>query len=390
MTTTTEALVIGGGPVGLFAALSLLKRGVSVAVLDAAGERAVRGYACGLHARTLRMLERAGLAPAILAAGHRVDRLVVHTDPDEARRVDFEVLNGKYPYALTLRQFDLEEILEQALDAFGLKVQRGHTVDNIRSRDGCVTVTARPVAPGAGEPRNDTNLSEPVSQEANYVIGADGYFSACRRVLGIDLVTVRPTQAFAVCEFQTDLGSWQREAHIAHSADGVCAFWPLGPQVGRFTCQIWKDLDQPVTLDRLRELLRERAPWFTRAPEQLSWAAVAPFEQRLARNFGQGRMWLAGDAAHTTSPIGFQSMNLGLHEVDRLSDLVASALFDEDHRASLFQRFERNQQREWNRLFARHLEAAQKDHEWDLAPCMPASGRDFEALMERLEAPRVV
>jgi 2-polyprenyl-6-methoxyphenol hydroxylase-like FAD-dependent oxidoreductase len=383
MTTHVEALVIGGGPVGLFAALSLLDRGVSVEVLDAAGERAVRGYACGLHPGTSRALDRLGLMPAILEAGHRVDRLLLHDGSGVIATAAFDTLPGKYPYALTLRQFDLEEALEVALQRLGLKVHRHHLVTELHHGDGFVNVRGhlRPIAGGLAE-RSSTQFPE---RRAQYVIGSDGYFSACRRALGVNLTTVRPPKAFAVCEFLADLKGWEREAHVTMCEDFVNAFWPLGGNLGRFTFEIWTDLDQPVSLERLRELIRERAPWFKPNPEQLCWAAVAPFEHRLAERFGRGRIWMAGDAAHSTSPIGFQSMNRGFREVESLSQSIATELFAKGHHLGLFQDFERAQQGEWLRLFGLRPDRSHRNaNATQLASCMPASGDDFELLMAQL------
>ena len=71
---------------------------------------------------------------------------------------------------------------------------------------------------------------------------------------------------------------------------------------------------------RVRELLRQRAPWFAVGARELGWSVEVRFERRLAASFGRGRVWLAGDAAHLTGPLGMQSMNAGL---DEASDLAA-------------------------------------------------------------------
>jgi 2-polyprenyl-6-methoxyphenol hydroxylase-like FAD-dependent oxidoreductase len=391
MTRNSEALVIGGGPVGLFAALSLLERGVSVEVFDAEGERAVRGYACGLHPETLRTFGRVGLMPSILDAAHRVDRVLIRNGAHVTATAEFGALGGPYPYALTLRQFDLEELLQQALERQGVKVRRHHAITHLYPRHGCVTASGHARLDGTTtserEP-GDPRATRPFRREADFVIGADGYFSACRRALGADLTAVRPARAFAVCEFNADLRKWQRDASVTFAGDGVNAYWPLGSELGRFTFQVWEDLDQPLTLERVRELIRQRAPWFAPNPEQLCWGGLATFEHRLARRFGEGRIWLAGDAAHSTSPIGFQSMNRGFCEGDELSRSIARALFEAGRPDEHFEQFEHEQQAEWLRLFGLWQNPASLP--WDpseLAPCIPASGADFEALVAQLGPP---
>jgi 2-polyprenyl-6-methoxyphenol hydroxylase-like FAD-dependent oxidoreductase len=196
---------------------------------------------------------------------------------------------------------------------------------------------------------------------------------------------VRPTRAFAVCEFNADLRGWEREACLAFSSDAVSAFWPLGPTLGRFTFQIFRSLDETVTLDMLRELVRERAPWFEPVPEQLCWGGVAPFEHAQVQRFGEGRVWLAGDAAHSTSPIGFQSMNRGFCEARGLAAAVANELFNLHPGRNPFGPFEKEQQAEWVRLFGLYPgHAPTQWHVSELAPCLPASGDDFEALLDQL------
>ncbi|HTV25565.1 MAG TPA: NAD(P)/FAD-dependent oxidoreductase [Polyangiaceae bacterium] len=382
----SEALVIGGGPVGQVAALCLLQRGVSVKVLDAGGERAVRGYACGLHPETLRILDELELMPAVLEAAHRIDRLCVRMGSAGPVNAELGALDGRYPYSLALRQFDLEEILRQALERGGVDVRRHHAVAQLYRRHGSVKVTGNiRHRPGdAGKTREPANLA-PFELESNYVIGADGYFSVCRRSLGIEVIRVRPTRAFAVCEFNADLRGWEREACLSFSHDAVAAFWPLGPELGRFTIQVFQSLDEMVSLERLRELVRERAPWFDPVPEQLCWGAIAPFEHGLAQRFGDGRIWLAGDAAHSTSPIGFQSMNRGFSEARALADCVATELFGTRRGHHPFTSFEQQQQAEWVRLFGLWpRDAPSQGHVSELAPCVPASGEDFEVLLEQL------
>ncbi len=385
MKRDAEVLVIGGGPVGLFAAVSLLERGVSVRVLDAADVRIVRGYACGLHPETLRALDRLSIMPAVLDTAHRIDRFSVRGGAAPRAVVEFSDLDGGVPYALALRQSELEEVLEDALQRRDGGLSRHHSVTKISLRDGCVRVGA-----DVGEKAHSASWrAEPipgsVTFEADYVIGADGHYSTCRHALGIEALPVRATKAFAVCDFQADLHDWEREACVALSAGTVSGFWPLGPNLGRWTFEIGENLHQELSVEAVRELLRERAPWFTPQPEQLCWGAVSSFEHRLAHSFGAGRVWLAGDAAHSTSPIGFQSMNRGMCEAEALSTLISSALHGHGHRPGLFEPFEREQRLEWQRLFGQCTSG--RTTLWagpEIAPCLPASGKDFDELVAEL------
>ncbi|MGB9610926.1 MAG: FAD-dependent oxidoreductase, partial [Bryobacteraceae bacterium] len=78
--------------------------------------------------------------------------------------------------------------------------------------------------------------------------------------------------------------------------------------------------------EHLRQLLSQRVPWFTGSIEKLTWRIVVRFERRLAKRFGAGRLWLAGDAAHLTGPAGVHSMNLGFWEGSDLAQRIESVL----------------------------------------------------------------
>jgi 2-polyprenyl-6-methoxyphenol hydroxylase-like FAD-dependent oxidoreductase len=384
MARTSEALVVGGGPVGLFAALSLLEQGVSVEIVDAGGARPVRGYACGMHPETLRMFDRLGLLPALLADAHRIDRVVVQQGASKRGTAEFSRLDGGFPYVLTLRQTELEELLEEALTRRGVRVSREHAVSEVLHHDGFVRVTAR--SRPAGTHGRKEALAETVVHDAAFVVGADGYSSTCRHALGVDLLALQPSKAFGIYEFLADLRGWEREARIVLDEDCASAFWPLGPNLGRWTFELGEHLDEAPSLDRLRALLRERAPGFAPEPEQLCWGATTYFENWVARRFGNTRLWLAGDAAHSTSPIGFQSMNRGFCEAEALTRLIASALHDRHPRAGAFAQFELEQQREWRRLFDLEPGTSQQPQKnTSLAPCIPASGADFAALVAQLD-----
>src|SRR6187431_792869 len=143
----TETLVVGAGPVGLFAALALLERGVSVEIIDALGARLVRGYACGLQPGVLQRFDRLGLLLPLLAQAHRIDRLAIRDRAGAARWVVFERLRADYPFMLTLSQSALEELLERKLARRGVRVARQQALRHIAPRDGRVqatTVSTRP------------------------------------------------------------------------------------------------------------------------------------------------------------------------------------------------------------------------------------------------------
>jgi 2-polyprenyl-6-methoxyphenol hydroxylase-like FAD-dependent oxidoreductase len=70
-----EVLVVGAGPVGLVAALSLQQRGVRVEIVDERQRTTQHSYALALHPRTLGILDEAGLAERLIGAGRKLAKV---------------------------------------------------------------------------------------------------------------------------------------------------------------------------------------------------------------------------------------------------------------------------------------------------------------------------
>jgi 2-polyprenyl-6-methoxyphenol hydroxylase-like FAD-dependent oxidoreductase len=137
--------------------------------------------------------------------------------------------------------------------------------------------------------------------------------------------------------------------------------------------------------------LSERAPWFSDGAPSLDWGNVIQFERRLVRQFGKGRVWLAGDAAHVTSPLGGQSMNVGLLEGYELAGHIAGAIASGQGPSAL-EFYGAERQREWHKLLGvntsfelrPHAPAWLAQHARRLVPALPASGRDLNTILGQL------
>ncbi len=389
-----EAQVVGGGPVGLFAALCLHEQGVEVGVVDAEWERPVRSYACGLHPETLRLFDKLGLMPAIQELAHRVDRVSVWRNHERAGVAELARLPGPYPHVLTLGQSELQDVLAQRLAQLGVEVALRQEVVGLTLLHGAVCTVALPRSaagerlPGTAAPPESAR--EPILRRSDYVIAADGYASPCRRALDVPLIDSYDGEAFVMFEFEADLAQYQHEAHVLAGADASGAFWPLGSRLGRWTFQLSEHLDEPGSLELLEQLLRAHAPWFRPRPEQLCWTTTSYFERRVVERFGRGRVWLAGDSAHVTSPLGFQNMNRGFVEVSELARIIRHELQGTLPARDGFERFERGQQLEWRRLLGLDSVLLSRGmippaEGQRLVAALPASGSDLDALLGQLQ-----
>ena len=181
-----------------------------------------------------------------------------------------------------------------------------------------------------------------------YVIGADGYDSAVRRMAGIEMDEHGAGQIFSVYEIEAT-GELPAEVRVILDPDLTSVYWPLEEGRCRWGFQIRGRLWTRPSMERLEQLIAARAPWCTARPTQIYWSTLAVFEPRLTRSFGKGGVWLAGDAAHQAAPVGVHSMNSGLVEARELAARISRILRGEGP-SSLLDEFATKTHDTWQRL----------------------------------------
>lgn len=384
---SAELLVVGAGPVGLFAGLSAARAGIDTTIIDHRYRGFGRGYAALLHPSTIRLLIEAGVSERALAAGRKVSRVGLRVDGSE--RV---VLELPAP-ALALSQSALEQALLAALRSTDVRVL-SPCEGGVLREDGSgveVRVVRRELVTfGSPAEYSDWQPVESFPLRAAFVIGADGYESRVRSALGIDVMKLGETESFAMFEVPADPApSPDIELSFTESLSAVML--PLAEGRARFGFQLAEGLAEDPTPARLSALMHERTPWFEDGLRTVDWSSTIHFERQLARRFGNGRIWLAGDAAHVTSPLGAHSMNLGLAEAQDLVRRVAACLHTGAQLASL-REYGSERQREWHKLLGynvkfellKHAPAWLRAYAPRIAPILPASGSDLKQLLDQL------
>ena len=379
----TEVVVVGAGPVGLLAAIALKSAGVDVEIYDTGRRTAVHSYALVLHPSTLRLLDKLGLAASCTGAGSVVTRIGLYDGADRREELSFARLSGSHPHVVVLPQSRLEVILETALEKLGVKVHWDHRVQGLESTVENVKLSVAKldkVSTGYPVAHTEVVVDKMLEIGARYVVAADGYDSFVRRKLGIAYADQGRGQLYSVFQFTTP-GDVPAEGRLMIRADRVCGYWPLPDGRCRFSFPIGAAEEHRADAARLREQLAAWAPWFRWDVGGIEWTAVGLFERKLATSFGAGRVWMAGDAAHLTGPLGGQSMNVGLREADDLAQRLARVLRP-GAPAGLFDDYNASRAAEWRTLFG--AETAHGSRASLLLPCLPASGADLEALLSQL------
>jgi len=408
-----DVLVAGAGPVGMTAALDLVRRGLSVEIVDEEQRTAAHSYAMALHSASVALLAELGLPLERHGHGVQVETVAFYEGASRRAELDLSALPVPHPYLLVLRQSHLEMALEEALRKQKTKVLWNHRVASFQEDDQHVEAhvhgldsvsTGYPVAVTEREVTRSTQL------RARYMIGADGHRSLTRRLLECRFEPVADPLIFAVYEFQCGMEPC-REVRIILEDDTMSVMWPLpdgrcrwsfqlvgedaesqgSRYKSRYAVQVGRDFFPHLTEDLLRTLLADRAPWFPPQIAEIYWSTVVRFERRLADRFGSGRVWLAGDAAHLTGPVGMHSMNVGFREARDLADRIAR------HAAGgtggeLFAEYGAQRLAEWRFLLGAEggLAPTADTDEWvarnadRILACIPASGESFELLARQI------
>ncbi|WP_175963701.1 FAD-dependent monooxygenase [Burkholderia pyrrocinia] len=311
-------LIVGAGPTGLAAAMSLARARVPVRIIDRLAEPAPYSRAIGIQARTLELLEQHRAVEPFLALGHRAHAAALHAGGRVIARLDFDPLQTRYPYLLFLDQSITERLLAEHLAGFGVTVERGATLTACDAGGTSLDVTIR-CADGRDE-----------SFAPSYLIAADGAHSTVRHLLGLGFTGQAFEQTFLLADFAA-IPDWpDEEIHLFTTPEGMAGLFPMGG--GRYRLVADRppgsdaSPDAPTpSLAECEAIVRARVG-ASISPSDLAWSSYFHLQSRMVDRLRHGRVFFAGDAAHVHSPAGAQGMNTGIQEAFNLGWKLARVL----------------------------------------------------------------
>ncbi|HEU5003268.1 MAG TPA: FAD-dependent oxidoreductase [Actinomycetota bacterium] len=296
-------VVVGAGPTGLLLAAELARRGTQVRILERAGSPSQESRANGIHSRTLETLDRLGIARELVALGNPIAAFNIISGGRPILHVDFSRLDGPFPCALIVPQYQTQAVLERYLWSLGVGVERGVEVRRLRQGGDRVVLTT-----SAGD------------VEASHVVGCDGAHSTVRHELGLPFEGQGYGQDWLGTDVQVDWEYPSTETHIFASPAGVLGCFPFGG--GRWRVMVAQVANRPEErarpgLEEIRELVARRGPAGMRIGDP-TWLGAFRASRRSAPRYRVGRVFLAGDAVHIHSPAAGQGMNTGLGDAANL------------------------------------------------------------------------
>ncbi|MFI8952445.1 FAD-dependent oxidoreductase [Streptomyces sp. NPDC053750] len=306
--TRAEVLVAGAGPVGLTAAHELARRGLRVRLVDAASGPARTSRAVAVHPRTLETFDQMGMVEAVLRQGRANRAFTMFASGRRLVRLeaDYASMPTRYPYTVVVEQTATEHALREAVAALGVTPEWGTRVTGFDQDADTVRVRL-----------TRADGSEEICT-ADWLVGCDGGHSTVRKQLGLPLLgESRDTWMLADAPVRTALPP--DSIYWVHTGTQALMMVPYARE-GH-----WRLLDTAPG-DRTAQQAPER---FSRKLSaglgtavtvgEPEWTSVFTFQQRMVPRMHEGRVFVAGDAAHVHSPASGQGMNTGIQEAYNLA-----------------------------------------------------------------------
>lgn len=317
---STSVVIVGAGPAGLTAAITLADAGVDFVLLDRLAEGANTSRAAVVHARTLEVLHELGIAEELIAKGLVVPRFTVHDGARTLATIRFDGLPTRYPYTLMAPQDTTEAVLLARLRKAGGDVHRPYQVTRVADENIGVTV------------EYTDGVSTTGTVRADYVIGADGMHSVVREQAGIGFTGDTYPTSFVLADVRMDWPIARDEVALHLSPEGVTVVAPLPDESEPNRYRVVATLDEAPehpTRDDIQTILDTRGPGGDIKVREVLWSSRFRVHHRVADHYRAARILLAGDAAHVHSPAGGQGMNTGIQDAATLGPLLARVLHGE-------------------------------------------------------------
>lgn len=310
--------ISGAGFAGLALACTLVRAGRPVVVLERRPRLPTGGAAVAIQANGLAALERLGVLERAVAAGSRIDRMVMlDRRGRRVAHVDFGELDHPQAFFLIVRRHDLLRVLVDELARIGgdRVVYGAEVVGLIRHGGGVRGLRYR-------------RGGERAELGAWLVAGADGVRSVVARELGIAVRRWGRDHRYVVGIGARAAGLGEGSALIHHGTGYSDGVMPLGDGA-YFYDSVTADNRAPVEaadLDGWRAVYATRVPYAAELTAPItSWEELSVFgarPSRAARRAAHGAA-LLGDAAAVVHPHSAQGANLALEDGVALGELLA-------------------------------------------------------------------
>jgi 2-polyprenyl-6-methoxyphenol hydroxylase-like FAD-dependent oxidoreductase len=326
----TQVLIVGAGPVGLTLAVDLGLRGVRCTLIEQKEAPQFLPKMERVNARSMEIFRRMGLAGKIRAAGlprdvpmdvfivlSLIEPPLLHLPYPSVAQAEKEIAathDGSLalePYQL-ISQYTIEPLLKSVAD----------TLPSVTMRYGCELLSFAQDAGSVTASVRD-RAGKTSKYKTLYLAGCDGGNSTVRRQLGIKLTgnedrMLELRQSLHYCEGLFERIPIGKGRHY-HVADNHATQFIVQDSTRHFTLHSIVDTDADM-VTKFQETIA--------MPLKFDTLYVGPWKQNLllADQYGEGRVFMAGDAIKLVIPTGGLGMNSGVGDAIDLSWKLAATL----------------------------------------------------------------
>jgi 2-polyprenyl-6-methoxyphenol hydroxylase-like FAD-dependent oxidoreductase len=289
---------------------------VDVAVVERRASQDLPGSrAGGLHSRTIEVFDMRGIADRFLSEG-QVAQVAAYVP---GKSLDISDFPTRHPYGLGLWQNHIERILAGWVDELPVTIYRGREVTGFTQDDAGV----------------DVECSDGESLRAEYLVGCDGGRSLVRKAAGVEFPGWDPTTSSLIAEVEMaeepELGI-RRDEKGTHALgrveyeirDGEVVFADEGPVRVMVTEPHPGPTGEPTLRDLSEGLIAVYGTDY--GIHSPTWISSFTDMTRQAAAYREGRVLLAGDAAHVHSPVGGQGLQTGVQDAVNLGWKLAQVV----------------------------------------------------------------
>jgi len=277
-----KVLIVGAGPAGLTTAVELARRGIVGDVIDLRESGSGLSRAVGILPASLEILEPSGVTGKLLADGIKFRQVRIYRHSSLALALLLKSNGADDEFILGLAQDRTETHFRDVLSELGGTVRYGTELVDLRQDANKVTVEMRDGA----------------KAEYEYVVGADGVLSTTRELLNIDFRGYDLPETWSIADVDAEDWPNANALTICRLGGGdVVVVVPLEPNRFRVisnTSDALAALPLKLNVTNIRRV------------------GAFKISIRQVAQFGVGRVFLVGDAAHCHSPVGGRGMNLGI------------------------------------------------------------------------------